>query len=853
MNQTGDTRCSRCGEGIPPDASEGLCPRCLLALNLETRTKSSGDTAAPSAGAAPLPAELAALAKLFPQLELLECLGRGGMGVVYKARQPRLDRLAALKLLRRGQENDPRFAERFAREAQTLARLSHPNIVAIYDFGETGGQFYLLMEYVDGLSLRQLLHAGKLKPAQALTIVPPICDALQYAHEQGIVHRDIKPENILLDKQGRVKIADFGIAKLLGTGGGALTGARDVIGTPHYMAPEQIEKPQEVDHRADIYSLGVVFYEMLTGELPLGRFQPPSSCAPGVQLDVRLDAVVLRALEKLPERRYQHAGQVKTEVETINSSVASSAAPPRPRSGVRSGLLAAMAVALLALVLVVGLYFRQGRPAGKSGLSAGNAAPAVSATSLRYRWKPGETYVYSIRLEATAEDYIETVAGNVSYTVRSVEGDRATLFYTSHLGPPMRRPKPGRNLPVSFPFSLADFWSRAPFEPSTRELQVDSRGGILSQTGVSHPLPQALGDVEALVFEPFPAQAQPAWDIERDCEVVLTTVEPVSPMSHFGRTQKRTLAARETAAYHIDSGVGNPTLVKKRYELKTQETVAGEPRLQLAGDGSFAFDAALGLPRVVEFTGTLTERTENSSLRTPLSLRCTLLDGAERVAALQPPPPAKDEPKELTASALREILADLRSPDAVRRSIALGKLAEARPAAPSEDAAKLLIAALDAPDWATRQNAARALGFWGTTNAVAPLLKTLEDAEFSVRWAAIGALARLKAPQAAAPLAKHLAVETDSLQAAQALKALGPLAEDAVIERLTDKDLEARRAACRILDEIGSQKSVPALTGTASDADSITAMLAEAALRAIEARRQSGGGSQPPAENTDQK
>jgi serine/threonine protein kinase len=153
-------------------------------------------------------------------------------------------------------------------------------------------------------------------PAEALKIVPKVCEALQFAHEHGIVHRDIKPENVLLDKQGRVKIADFGIAKLVGADGTepALTEAQAIIGTPLYMAPEQVEKPQSVDHRADIYSLGVIFYETLTGELPLGRFQPPSK---KVQVDVRLDEVVLHALEKEPERRYQHASHVKTDLETI--------------------------------------------------------------------------------------------------------------------------------------------------------------------------------------------------------------------------------------------------------------------------------------------------------------------------------------------------------------------------------------------------------------------------------------------------------------------------------------------------------------------------------------------------------
>src|SRR6202167_5789518 len=181
------------------------------------------------------------------------------------------------------------------------------------------------MELLYGLNLRQLEQAGKLSPREALQIVPQICEALQFAHDEGIVHRDIKPENILLDKKGRVKIADFGIAKILGREPeGAITETGGAIGTPHYMAPEQLEKPTTVDHRADIFSLGVVFYEMLTGELPLGKFAPPSSRK--IEVDVRLDDVVLRALERDPERRYQHASQVKTAVDTI----ANTTAPPPP-------------------------------------------------------------------------------------------------------------------------------------------------------------------------------------------------------------------------------------------------------------------------------------------------------------------------------------------------------------------------------------------------------------------------------------------------------------------------------------------------------------------------------------------
>src|SRR3989442_10274164 len=173
--------------------------------------------------------------------------------------------------------------------------------------------------FVDGVNLRQAMRMGRFTPAQALAVVPHICEALQFAHNEGILHRDIKPENILLDSKGRVKIADFGIAKLLGEPhtDATRTGSGATLGTPHYMAPEQLERPGEGDHRADIYSLGVVFYEMLTGELPLGKFQPPSQ---KVQGDVRLDEVVLHALEKEPARRYQQISQVKTAVDTISGS-----------------------------------------------------------------------------------------------------------------------------------------------------------------------------------------------------------------------------------------------------------------------------------------------------------------------------------------------------------------------------------------------------------------------------------------------------------------------------------------------------------------------------------------------------
>jgi tRNA A-37 threonylcarbamoyl transferase component Bud32 len=307
-------RCPQCGAEVPDDVPEGLCPQCLLKQALETKSGSDVEAQVPptvdhSADLASAEPEI--LPKGFPDLEILEFLGRGGMGVVYKARQTKLDRLVALKILPPESGGDPAFAGRFTREAQALAKLAHPNIVGVYDFGKSDGRYYFTMEFVDGVNLRQLLRIGQLEPTEALKIVPQICQALQYAHDQGVVHRDIKPENILLDKKGQVRIADFGLAKLVGHArpNSGLTRPQQVMGTPNYMAPEQIEKPLAVDHRADIFSLGVVLYEMLTGELPLGRFALPSQKA---QVEVRLDEVVLRALEKEPERRYQHVSDMAT-------------------------------------------------------------------------------------------------------------------------------------------------------------------------------------------------------------------------------------------------------------------------------------------------------------------------------------------------------------------------------------------------------------------------------------------------------------------------------------------------------------------------------------------------------------
>lgn len=332
--------CPVCTTRVPEAFPAGLCPKCLLSsvtplLEKADAKENSPAEANPSDSLSvddhsptrrtTIPS-VETLRRLFPELEILGVLGVGGMGAVYRARQPRLDRLVALKVMvpPPGRERD--FALRFEREAQVLALLNHPNIVILHDFGEISADhttaeplYWFLMEYVDGTDLSKLIKSKELIPAQALAIVPQICDALQYAHDKGITHRDIKPSNILIGTKGTVKIADFGLAKMAISSevdfitGLTMTGT--ALGTPQYMAPEIWDHPEQVDHRADIYALGVVLYEMLTGERPAGAFQPPSRRASGV--DSKLDSVVSHAMEKDPARRYQQAVQVKEDVTKI--------------------------------------------------------------------------------------------------------------------------------------------------------------------------------------------------------------------------------------------------------------------------------------------------------------------------------------------------------------------------------------------------------------------------------------------------------------------------------------------------------------------------------------------------------
>ena len=266
-------------------------------------------------------------AQLFPGYEVLQLLGRGGMGAVFKARQIELDRFVAIKLLPLEISVDQNFVGRFRREARAMAKLNHPNIIAVHDFGQTGeGHLFFVMEFVEGANLHEIIQQVGLDPDQALLFVGQVCAALAYAHGKGVVHRDIKPANVMVNDEGHVKVADFGLARLTDPAADIFSTATTglVMGTPAYMAPEQ-KSGAHVDHRADIYSLGVMLYEMLCRQVPRGIFPPPSQC---IGCDERLDHIVNRAMQQQPELRYQNTAEMKADVDTARTP------PPPPQPAV---------------------------------------------------------------------------------------------------------------------------------------------------------------------------------------------------------------------------------------------------------------------------------------------------------------------------------------------------------------------------------------------------------------------------------------------------------------------------------------------------------------------------------------
>ncbi|MEM9281681.1 MAG: family 16 glycoside hydrolase [Verrucomicrobiota bacterium] len=273
------------------------------------------------------PPSVEELQALLPQYELESMLGHGGMGAVYKGKQATLQRPVAIKVLPEtliAGDDDHQYVERFKLEARAMANLDHPAIISVFDFGQTtAGHLYFVMEFIDGMDIEQYIAAsgGQVEPDHAVAIVSHVLDALNYAHSKGIVHRDIKPANVLINSEGRVKIADFGLAKEFGGETAELSGltmTNMAMGTPDYIAPEALEIGQTPDHRADLYAVGVMLYRMLTGKLPRGMFKLPSEEIRG--LDERFDDIIAFAMESDPSGRYQSATQFRSKLDELQSS-----------------------------------------------------------------------------------------------------------------------------------------------------------------------------------------------------------------------------------------------------------------------------------------------------------------------------------------------------------------------------------------------------------------------------------------------------------------------------------------------------------------------------------------------------
>ena len=300
--------CSKCGCTYQANDVLVACPVCIVDT-VERIERELTSASRRSRFRAPEPHEIR---NALPDLEIEELLGQGGMGAVYRARQNSIDRQVAVKLVPIRDDQDERYIERFQREANALGALSDPRIVSVFEVGRTDEYLYIVTEYFDGCTLRQLIEDGPIPPEQALDLMDEICAAVHVAHNAGILHRDLKPDNVLVGEEGQIRLVDFGIATPLNNSNHfSLTGTREAIGTPAYMPPEcRTCETADIDCRADLFSLGVMLYELLTGHTPPTLFEPPTN-------NKRINRIVQNCLQQNPDDRYASVEELRGKIRTV--------------------------------------------------------------------------------------------------------------------------------------------------------------------------------------------------------------------------------------------------------------------------------------------------------------------------------------------------------------------------------------------------------------------------------------------------------------------------------------------------------------------------------------------------------
>jgi serine/threonine-protein kinase len=327
----------------------------------------------------------------YGRYQILREVGRGSMGVVYQARDPQIDRMVALKVLRQDRVSTDAFVKRFLKEAKVIGRLSHPNIVTIYDVGEEQGNVYIAMEFLEGKSLSDILLEKHPAPKEVMEIGVQIAETLDYAHSKGVIHRDIKPSNIIIAPDGRIRITDFGIARIEDSTATLHTQAGEILGTPAYMSPEQVSG-QQVDGRSDIFSLGVILYEMTTGARPFGgkgntlasmfndiiRVTPPEPFITSSLVPKKLSALIMKALQKGPEKRFQTGRELAEALRECARKTEPPANINIPAAEKKKNYGMPIAVTIAVAILAVGIYYlysHMKEPGQRRAVKQQNALP----------------------------------------------------------------------------------------------------------------------------------------------------------------------------------------------------------------------------------------------------------------------------------------------------------------------------------------------------------------------------------------------------------------------------------------------------------------------------------------------